>query len=1050
VKKKVYVLRNGKKPGVSYEWLEFYEKIKDMTWVDYAIFTYDTELINADADVENSFAYANAMAQNFLAEVDYDEGEFEYDSDNTAPFEESIYDRKQRKKMELKELVLKTNQLADFLKIKVIGQDNAIELLEKAYFHNEKDGASRKGPRNVFLFAGPPGVGKTYTAELFANKIGLPYKRFDMSEYASRQAEQGLEGFERTWKDAQPGVLTEFVKKNPKCVLLFDEIEKAYITVIRMFLQILDDGRCTDKFYDEVVSFNECIIFFTTNAGRQLYQDAQNENLSLLSTKVIVDALEKDMDVHEKRPLFPPELVSRLSSHTIIMFNHLKASDIRKVIQMDIKRIVKSTRMNYSIFVSGIDVLAATAQYSIGGSKDARNASKIAGKVLDEDVIHDLLLLINEKNSLTEKNFPNEVRLSCDFNGVSDEIIQFYNGERDGVIPIFADLDYLFEEEDSIPSIFIDNNISIMVTTKAEEFRHILDSKNVLFAIIDFNMGRDRNDRTLSILDANSDGHDMFFETVGRHREIPIYIINDKTGYEYTPSEIIGIKNAGAVDFIDIEDFNESIVQIYNDVCCDRAVDILQSRHQVMLFDTKKEFNEKERYADVIFYNLRLENAVDAEDKGLLISDDLRPNKHWDDIYVSDDVKKELKFFIDYLSNPKAYAKMGVSAPKGALMYGPPGTGKTSLAKVVATEAGINFLAFSGDQLAGKGDYIVHELFRRARKYAPAVLFIDEIDALGLRRDIRAGNSALNALLTEMDGFSGKGDKPIFVMAATNLKNQLDLALQRRFDRNFFVDLPKSEGREWILKRLINANKSRFDISDNEINNLVIRSAGMSPSALEKVVELALRESIRVGRNVDDDILDDSFEKLSYGDRNETDSNEEILLVAYHEAGHAIIQLSCGSIPEYMSIVSRGGFGGYVLPQKMDSHPSKEKLIDRICVSLGGRASEMEFGYGITPGASSDLENATELARKMVCEYGMYEEEAGLMVIPKEDLKNYPDIIKLINRILSEQLARARGIVADNRDVIKALVDAVMGNEKKYLNRKDMDKIWRKANELSE
>jgi ATP-dependent Zn protease len=196
--------------------------------------------------------------------------------------------------------------------------------------------------------------------------------------------------------------------------------------------------------------------------------------------------------------------------------------------------------------------------------------------------------------------------------------------------------------------------------------------------------------------------------------------------------------------------------------------------------------------------------------------------------------------------------------------------------------------------------------------------------------------------------------------------------------------------------------------------------------------------------------LDDSFEKLSYGDRNETDSNEEILLVAYHEAGHAIIQLSCGSIPEYMSIVSRGGFGGYVLPQKMDSHPSKEKLIDRICVSLGGRASEMEFGYGITPGASSDLENATELARKMVCEYGMYEEEAGLMVIPKEDLKNYPDIIKLINRILSEQLARARGIVADNRNVIKALVDAVMGNEKKYLNRKDMDKIWRKANELSE
>jgi ATP-dependent Zn protease len=1081
VKKKLYALANGRKPGIYYDWLEFYKKILDIAdlqpngKIDYEIFVYDTDLMKEDTSVEHSFAWANMMARRFLGAVEGDEAdveaveqedeegeeyEFEYDSKKESPFEQ-VYDERTRKKMALSDIVMETNDISNFLKRRVIGQDSAIEMLEKAYFHNEKDTSSRKGPKNVFFFAGPPGVGKTFTAELFAQKKGLPYKRFDMSAYASRQAEAGLVGFEKTWRDAVPGTLTEFVKKNPKCVLLFDEIEKAYVTVVRIFLQILDDGRCIDKFMDEEISFKDCIIFFTTNAGKQLYVNRDKENLTLLSARVIVDALEKDKDATEGTPLFPPELLSRLSSHTIIMFNHLKSSDIRRVIQADIRRITRETRMKYSYFVTGTEKLAATAQYSVGGSKDARNASKIAGKILDEEIF-ELLLILNEKRSTPNISFPNEIRLSCDLAGASDEIVQFYKGERDGVIALFGDMDYLlaaaedeYEEDDEYDDeyddevgfeIFEKNNVSFVVTSNVEEFRHILDRENVLFSVIDFNLGRDKNDKTLSILDANGDGHDMFFEMVENHKDIPVYIIDDKTKYTYTPSEYVGLRNAGAMDFIDSEDFCNLVVTIYNDVCCDRAVDLLSSRHQVMRFDTRQEYNEQEHTANIIFYNLRLENAVDAEDKGVLLSDDLRPNKHWDDIYVSDDVKNELKFFVDYLSNPKAYGKMGVAAPRGALMYGPPGTGKTSLAKVVATESGVNFLAVSGDQLAGRKDYVVHDLFRTARKYAPAVLFIDEIDAVGISRNIMAGESALNALLTEMDGFTRSGDKPVFVMAATNLQNQLDPALQRRFDRNFFVDLPKKEGREWILRRLINANNSRFDISDKEIESLVIRSNGMSPATLEKVVELALRESIRAGRNVDDAILDDSFEKLSFGERNESDSNDEILQVAYHEAGHAIIQLACGRVPEYMSVVSRGDFGGYVLPEKVKGMPTKEELLDRICITLGGRASEMENGYGITPGAGSDLEKATESARKMVCEYGMYEDEVGIMVIPRDELKNRPDATKLINRILSEQLSRAREIVAQNSNAIKALVEAVMGNEKKYLTRKDMDEIWRKAN----
>ncbi len=207
-------------------------------------------------------------------------------------------------------------------------------------------------------------------------------------------------GSSTLYKDSKPGVLTNFVRENPRCVLLFDEIEKACNEAILLFLQILDEGRCYDRYYDRDIDFRNTIVILTTNAGKQLYQNAENENLTLLPDSVIIDALKKDKDPGSNAPFFPPELVSRLSSHTTIMFNHLRADSILKIIKSDLDKQLKLLKERYGYDIeSEKDKLAATALFSMGGSMDARNAAVLAGKIIDKG-LYEFLVRAEEKMGL--------------------------------------------------------------------------------------------------------------------------------------------------------------------------------------------------------------------------------------------------------------------------------------------------------------------------------------------------------------------------------------------------------------------------------------------------------------------------------------------------------------------------------------------------------------------------------------------------------------------------------------------------------------------------
>ena len=349
----------------------------------------------------------------------------------------------------------------------------------------------------------------------------------------------------------------------------------------------------------------------------------------------------------------------------------------------------------------------------------------------------------------------------------------------------------------------------------------------------------------------------------------------------------------------------------------------------------------------------------------------------------------------------------------------------------------MNFLSISASELLNGGPEKVQDEFRIARKYAPAILFIDEIDAVGMKREYSyAPNPVLNALLTEMDGFISRDDKPVFVMAATNRGNEIDFALQRRFDMSYEMGYLDENGRRRQLEKLIKKHSDKFMISDEKLKSIVDRSEGVSPAILEQVVEAALREGIRSGCTVTDDMFDEMFERRILGEERVDRSQEKIERTAYHETGHALIDLYYGRPPAYMSIVARGNHGGYVLHEAGEGGSTKEYYLERICSALGGRAAEMVFEYGLTHGAASDLETATSIAANMVCKFGMYEEEIGLAVIGGIEPIYDEKAKELINRILSEQLREAISIIEANRDAMNRLVTKVMDSKQKYLTKK--------------
>ena len=356
------------------------------------------------------------------------------------------------------------------------------------------------------------------------------------------------------------------------------------------------------------------------------------------------------------------------------------------------------------------------------------------------------------------------------------------------------------------------------------------------------------------------------------------------------------------------------------------------------------------------------------------------------DVAGEDEAKEALTEIVDFLHNPGKYADIGASMPKGALLVGPPGTGKTLLAKAVAGEAGVPFFSISGSEFVemfvGMGAAKVRDLFKQANEKAPCIVFIDEIDTIGKKRDSQGvgGNDereqTLNQLLTEMDGFDGR--KGVMLLAATNRPEILDKALLRpgRFDRRIPVELPDLAGREAILK--VHAKKVKLD-SNVDFNAIARATSGASGAELANIVNEAALRAVRMGRSiVNQSDLEESVEVViaGYQRKNAVISPKEKQIVAYHEIGHALVaakQTDSAPVHKITIIPRTSGALGYTMQvdEGEKALMSREEAYNKIATLTGGRAAEELIFGSITSGASNDIEQATKIARAMVTRYGM-------------------------------------------------------------------------------
>lgn len=446
------------------------------------------------------------------------------------------------------------------------------------------------------------------------------------------------------------------------------------------------------------------------------------------------------------------------------------------------------------------------------------------------------------------------------------------------------------------------------------------------------------------------------------------------------------------------------------------------------------------------------------------------------DVAGADEAKQELEEVVEFLKHPKKYNDLGAKIPKGVLLYGPPGTGKTLLAKAVAGEAGVPFFSISGsdfvEMFVGVGASRVRDLFEQAKKSAPCIVFIDEIDAVGRQRGAGLGGGhdereqTLNQLLVEMDGFGA--NEGIIMIAATNRPDILDPALLRpgRFDRQIVVDRPDIKGRQEILKVHVKGKPISPEV---ELGVIARRTPGFTGADLSNLVNEAALMAARKNKNkIDMPEMEEAAERVIMGPerRSRVISDKEKRLTAYHEGGHTLVGMLLDKTDPVhkVTIIPRGRAGGYTLslPKEDRYYATRSEMLDELKVLLGGRVAEALVLKEISSGASNDLQRATSLARQMICEYGMSPELGPMTFGHRQDQvflgrdigrdKDYSEevaakIDKEIRKFIDEAYQKTESLLNENMDKLHLIADALI--ERETLEGEEIDQLMKYGKILS-
>lgn len=833
----------------------------------------------------------------------------------------------------------------------IIGQKKAMEGIANGYLSSCIH--RNEGPRMIYTFAGPSGVGKTYSANQFAlllndiEKSGYVFNTFNMEQYSDEKDPKKLMGSGNQYTDASLGLLTNLVRAYPRQIILFDEIEKAHPTVIQSLLTVLDSGFAQDETTSDKVDFTQSIIIFTTNLGQDLFNSSNQQH-----QVNIFDVLRTSKNGQTGQGL-APEFVNRLAKGYSALFSNLKINHFIKA--------AEKVLAQDSLGISGI-----TFKWPAGFASFLLKS--LSPEITMRQIEHSLpelqAQLLQKSASYLDEDQPNiqiDIKVRDSLTAASQNVFLVLDDDKRVYDAINASLNCknitLCSTKHELPLLLEKHRPhSILMDVDSFDPHHLtelideLSHKNPQLSLF-----------TYQLTDDPSIPYDMLHEEIREH-----FCLNTQS------------INEALIDMFERINF-------YIDT--ERSLARMRNKNQMLTYTVSVE-----KRLDTIAMTFN-----DLHTQQLVYSNDLRdsnffsqsaPTDKLSDVIGLERAKKRLYDVIGWLKHPSKLNNFGISVPSGYLFAGPPGTGKTLLARAVAGECGLPFFSVSAAELSashhGGTTQNIKKLFSTARKYAPAIVFIDEIDAIASARTngtsgaAQDANLTVNALLTEMDGFDDKCQ--LFVLAATNHPAKLDNAITRpgRFDETIYCDLPNKESRKIFFTNY--ALQHGLNWSEAELLNLVALAQGMSPAEIQQVLKEAIQFAVSNDVQLTESVIEKTMIRVRYGSPSEHLflSGNEKRKTAYHEAGHLVAHhlLFPKQHIDFITIEPRNQALGFVATRQPDEYESYSKItiMHKLQMLLAGRVAEKLCTGSvdeISTGASNDIEKATQLAMHAIYQGGI-------------------------------------------------------------------------------